>query len=289
LTTTYARRLGPFSGTLLVVAGIIGSGIFLNPAVVAQRVGSGPLTMLAWGLGAVIAILGAFIFAELGARAPAAGGGYAYLRDAFGPLPAFLYGWALITAIASGAIAAVAVTFANYAVPLLGIPAGSERVLAIGTITFFAVVNMLGITRYSQANREAIERLNKLWLSDLSVEFETFDAWLNPQRAPSFERLDEVVSITLRTKGEQWKYADVWLADGTVHFMGQPVAVVVAREMLYAREAARKARVAVQELPAILSIDEAMAHQSFVMPAKLITRGKPAEAIAASLEHLPKF
>lgn len=146
MTTTYARRLGPFSGTLLVVAGIIGSGIFLNPAVVAQRVGSGPLTMLAWGLGAVIAVLGAFIFAELGARAPAAGGGYAYLRDAFGPLPAFLYGWALITAIASGAIAAVAVTFANYAVPLLGLPAGSERVLAIGTITSFAVVNMLGIT-----------------------------------------------------------------------------------------------------------------------------------------------
>jgi APA family basic amino acid/polyamine antiporter len=146
VTTAYARRLGLFSGTLLVVAGIIGSGIFLNPAVVAQRVGSGPLSMLAWGLGAVVAILGAFIFAELGARAPAAGGGYAYLRDAFGPLPAFLYGWALITAIASGAIAAVAVTFANYAVPLVGLPAGSERVLAIGTIAFFSVVNMLGIT-----------------------------------------------------------------------------------------------------------------------------------------------
>ncbi|MBK6358825.1 MAG: xanthine dehydrogenase molybdopterin binding subunit [Comamonadaceae bacterium] len=75
---------------------------------------------------------------------------------------------------------------------------------------------------------------------------------------------------------------DPFLADGKVEFLGQPVAVVVAREMLYAREAARKARVAVQELPAILSIDEAMAHQSFVMPAKLITRGKPAEAIAAA-------
>ena len=75
---------------------------------------------------------------------------------------------------------------------------------------------------------------------------------------------------------------DPFLADGKVEFLGQPVAVVVAREMLYAREAARKARVAVQELPAILSIDEAMAHQSFVMPAKSITRGKPAEAIAAA-------
>ncbi len=145
MTTAYARRLGLFSGTLLVVAGIIGSGIFLNPAVVAQRVGSGALTMAAWGLGAVIAILGAFIFAELGARAPAAGGGYAYLRDAFGPLSGFLYGWGLLLAIASGAIAAVAVTFANYAVPLVGLPAGSERALAIAAILFFSAVNVLGI------------------------------------------------------------------------------------------------------------------------------------------------
>lgn len=142
---TYARRLGLFSGTLLVVGGIIGSGIFLNPAVVAQRVGTAPLTMVAWGLGALIAILGAFIFAELGARAPAAGGGYAYLRDAFGPLPAFLYGWALLLAIASGATAAVAVTFANYAAPLIGLAPGNERLLAITAIATFSVVNVLGI------------------------------------------------------------------------------------------------------------------------------------------------
>jgi basic amino acid/polyamine antiporter, APA family len=143
--TSYARRLGLFSGTLLVVGGIIGSGVFLNPAVVAQRVGTGPLTMVAWGLGAVVAILGAFIFAELGARAPAAGGGYAYLRDAFGPLLAFLYGWALLLAIASGATAAVAVTFANYASPLLGIAAGNERTLAISAITLFSLINVLGV------------------------------------------------------------------------------------------------------------------------------------------------
>ena len=143
--TTYARRIGVFSGTLFVVGGIIGSGVFLNPAVVAQRVGTGQYTMLAWGLGAVIAILGAFIFAELGARAPSVGGGYAYLRDAFGPLPAFLYGWALLLAIASGATAAVAVTFANYAVPLLGLGAGSEPALAITAIGVFTVINILGV------------------------------------------------------------------------------------------------------------------------------------------------
>lgn len=129
----------------MVVGGIIGSGIFLNPAVVAQRVGTPALTLIAWTLGAFVAMLGAFVFAELGARAPNAGGGYAYLRDALGPLPAFLYGWALLLAIATGATAAVAVTFANYAVPLVGLPAGSEKLLAIGAILTFSAINIVGV------------------------------------------------------------------------------------------------------------------------------------------------
>jgi APA family basic amino acid/polyamine antiporter len=142
---TYARRIGLFSATMLVVGGIIGSGIFLNPAIVAQRVGSGRLILLTWGIGAIVALLGAFVFAELGARNPAAGGGYVYLRDAFGPLPAFLYGWALLLAIASGAAAAVAVTFASYAAPLLGLGAGHEQWLAAAAIVLLSMVNCLGV------------------------------------------------------------------------------------------------------------------------------------------------
>jgi APA family basic amino acid/polyamine antiporter len=142
---SYARRIGLFSGTMLVVGGIIGSGIFLNPAIVAQRVGSARLIMLTWGLGAVIALLGAFIFAELGARRPAAGGGYVYIREAFGPLPAFLYGWALLLAIATGAAAAVAVTFASYAAPLLGLAPSSEPWLAAGAIVLLSLVNAVGV------------------------------------------------------------------------------------------------------------------------------------------------
>lgn len=130
---------------MLVIGGIIGSGIFLNPAIVAQRVGSGRLILLTWTLGAAIALLGAFVFAELGARHPAAGGGYVYLRDAFGPLPAFLYGWALLLAIASGAAAAVAVTFAHYASPLFGLGVGSERWVAAFAIGLLSVVNALGV------------------------------------------------------------------------------------------------------------------------------------------------
>jgi APA family basic amino acid/polyamine antiporter len=130
---------------MLVVGGIIGSGIFLNPAIVAQRVGSARLIMLTWVLGAVIALLGAFIFAELGARRPAAGGGYVYLREAFGPLPAFLYGWALLLAIATGAAAAVAVTFASYAAPLLGMGPAWEPWLAALAIALLSAVNAAGV------------------------------------------------------------------------------------------------------------------------------------------------
>lgn len=142
----YARRLGLFSATMLVVGGIIGAGIFLNPAIVAQRVGTGPATMATWGLGALIAIVGAFVFAELGARAPQAGGGYVYLREAFGPFPAFLYGWALFLMISTGAIAAVAMTFANYMTAVVGLPVVWGTPIAVSAIVLLTTVNVVGVT-----------------------------------------------------------------------------------------------------------------------------------------------
>jgi APA family basic amino acid/polyamine antiporter len=141
----YDRRLGLFSGTMAVIGGIIGSGIFLNPAIVAARVGTTSLTLLAWSLGGVVALLGAFIFGELAARNPKVGGGYAYLRDAFGPLPAFLYGWALLLIMATGAIAAVAFTFASYTGALLGLPAGALPWLAAGAIVLLSALNYVGV------------------------------------------------------------------------------------------------------------------------------------------------
>src|SRR6266480_5839395 len=105
MTTSYARRLGLFSGTMAVVGGIIGGGIFRTPATVAERLGTPGLVLLAWVIGGVVALIGAFCFGELGQRRPRAGGGYVYLRETFGPLPAFLYGWTLVLVIATGAIA----------------------------------------------------------------------------------------------------------------------------------------------------------------------------------------
>jgi len=142
---SYARRLGLFSGTMAVIGGIIGSGIFLNPAIVAARVGTAPVTLAAWILGGVVAILGAFVYGELAARVPRVGGGYAYLRDAFGPLPAFLYAWALLLMVATGAIAAVAFTFASYAGALLGLPPAVLPWLAGGAIVELSALNYLGV------------------------------------------------------------------------------------------------------------------------------------------------
>lgn len=141
----YAARLGLFSGTMLVVGGIIGSGIFLSPSVVAQRVGSASLTVAAWGIGALVAIIGGFVYAELGARRPQAGGTYVYLREAFGTLPAFLYGWALFLIMATGAIAAVAMTGASYLAMLLGWAPEQARSIAIALIVILTLLNVLEV------------------------------------------------------------------------------------------------------------------------------------------------
>ena len=143
--TTYARRLGFFSGTMAVIGGIIGGGIFRTPAAVAERVGSPELALAAWIAGGAIALIGAFCFGELGRRRPRAGGGYVYLRETWGPLPAFLYGWALLLVIATGAIAAVAVTFANYALALAGLSARLTVPVAIGAIALVSGINYVGV------------------------------------------------------------------------------------------------------------------------------------------------
>ncbi|MGV3709719.1 MAG: APC family permease [Gemmatimonas sp.] len=141
----YDARLGLFSGTMLVIGGVIGAGIFLSPAVVAQRLGTAPLTLSAWGLGALVALIGAFVYAELGARIPKAGGTYVYLRDAFGSLPAFMYTWAVFLIIGSGAIAAVAMTCASYLTALMGIGEVAIKPIAVAVVLGVTALNIMGV------------------------------------------------------------------------------------------------------------------------------------------------
>ncbi|HYT64253.1 MAG TPA: amino acid permease, partial [Gemmatimonadales bacterium] len=143
---TYLRRLGLFSGTMAVVGGIIGGGIFRTPATVAERLRSPGLVLLAWVIGGIVALIGALCWGELGQRRPRAGGGYVYLRETFGPLPAFLYGWTLVLVIATGAIAAVAVTFADYSLALFDLPHRFSVPLAVAAIVLLAGINYAGVS-----------------------------------------------------------------------------------------------------------------------------------------------
>ncbi|HEU4559205.1 MAG TPA: amino acid permease [Longimicrobium sp.] len=139
-----ARRLGVFDATMIVMGGIIGSGIFVNPHVVAQRVHSPALIIGAWVAGGAMALAGAFVYAELAARRPQVGGQYAYLRDAYHPAVAFVYGWALLLVIQTGGMAAVAVTFARYFREITQVPLGEPAVagLALGLLV---LVNCIGV------------------------------------------------------------------------------------------------------------------------------------------------
>jgi len=101
--------------------------------------------LVAWVIGGIVALIGAFVWGELGQRRPRAGGGYVYLRETFGPLPAFLYGWTLVLVIATGAIAAVAVTFADYALALFGAPHRYSMPLAIASIVLLSGINYVGV------------------------------------------------------------------------------------------------------------------------------------------------
>jgi APA family basic amino acid/polyamine antiporter len=141
---TLARKLGLADVTLIVMGGMIGSGIFVNPAVVALRAGSGGAAIAAWLLGGAIAMAGAFIYAELGARRPEAGGQYAYFREAFHPGLAFAYAWALLLLIQTGGMAASAMTFARYARELAHVPL-PEGVLSACVLGLLTLVNALGV------------------------------------------------------------------------------------------------------------------------------------------------
>ncbi len=141
----FARRLTLFDATMIVISGIIGSGIFINPYVVAQKVHTPFLILGVWIAGGVIALFGAFVFAELSTVMPKVGGQYAFFREAFSPLVAFLYGWGLLLIVQTGATAAVAVAFAQYVARLVNLPAGSTPWLAAAILVSLAAFHALGI------------------------------------------------------------------------------------------------------------------------------------------------
>jgi basic amino acid/polyamine antiporter, APA family len=137
------RRLGAFDATMIVMGGIVGAGIFMNPSVVARAVHAPAMILAAWLLGGLIALAGAFVYAELAVWRPHVGGQYVYLRDAYHPMVAFLYGWTLLLVTQTGGMAAVSITFANYFRELTGIGAPASAI-AVVTLAVLTVVNCFG-------------------------------------------------------------------------------------------------------------------------------------------------
>jgi amino acid transporter len=151
-----ARRLGLWSAVAVVVGTTIGSGIFRTPASVAQLVGDVPLFLVAWILGGAVALAGALTYAELAAAFPRSGGIYVFLREGFGPLPAFLFGWAELWIIRPGAFGAIGITASAYtlrtlgldpAAEIAGLPLRAEQALGAAYILIVAAVNYYGIHR----------------------------------------------------------------------------------------------------------------------------------------------
>ncbi|MBL8982895.1 MAG: amino acid permease [Gemmatimonadetes bacterium] len=144
--TTLRREIGVGTGALMVVGGIIGSGIFFTPAEVARALPDAQWIFGVWVLGGLLAFAGALTYAELGAMLPDAGGAYVYTREAFGRLPAFLNGWMTVLLVASGAIAAVAMGFAGYLERFVPLEAMGGRIgVAAISIIVLSVTNYLGL------------------------------------------------------------------------------------------------------------------------------------------------
>lgn len=143
--TQLSRKLSTFGLTMIAIGACIGSGIFLTPSMIAQNLQSETGIMLIWSLGGLVALCGALTFAELGVRFPQAGGVYVFLKECYGDLTAFLYGWTILTVVTSGAIAALSLAFARYVDFLF--PLGENGIIALAIIGIIVVtlINIRGI------------------------------------------------------------------------------------------------------------------------------------------------
>jgi APA family basic amino acid/polyamine antiporter len=141
----YVRRLSTWDAAMIVIGGVIGAGIFRNPATIAQQTNSGLQVLILWVIGGLLTLAGVLCYAELGARRPQAGGIYVYLREAFGQLPAFLFGWTMALINYPGSVAAVATIFADYFCAATGLANMWVKPVAAGSIVFIVGINLFGI------------------------------------------------------------------------------------------------------------------------------------------------
>ncbi len=145
-----SRTLRPRDLLLLFIGSVIGSGIFLTPGLILRQLnGSVGASSLVWIVGGILSLLGALTYAELSAANPEAGGLYCFIRDGFGRIPAFLYGWSLFLVIASGTIAALAHAFTRYLAEVVPFPTAATKFIAVAMIAVVTAVNVWGTRKSS--------------------------------------------------------------------------------------------------------------------------------------------
>jgi APA family basic amino acid/polyamine antiporter len=139
------KSINIFALTMIAVGSCIGSGIFISPSDVASQLSDGSQVLLLWFIGGVVALTGALSFGELASRFPGTGGVYVYLREAYGDLVAFLYGWCILTVITSGAIAALCLAFSRYISLLFHLGDHLQIPVALGALVTVTVINIVGV------------------------------------------------------------------------------------------------------------------------------------------------
>lgn len=212
---TLERTIGLRDLTLLVVGVVIGSGIFLVPAVVLRGVdGNVIVALLVWLIAGVLSLLGALTFGELGATRPEAGGIYVYLRDAWGPFAAFLFGWTMFLVIGSGSSAALAVAFSTYFAEIVPLSPLLAKLVSVAMLATVVAINVLG-TRRSVAVQNwstAVKASALVIMSALLVlsgdGFRASDAALTmPALTPSLLSAMGIAMIAVLWAYEGWQWA----------------------------------------------------------------------------------
>ena len=222
------RRLGLWSAVAVLVGSTIGSGIFRTPAAVAARVDDVPLFLAAWIAGGVVALCGALTYAELSACFPRSGGIYVFIREAFGPWPAFLFGWAELLVIRPGAFGAISITASAYtlrlvgvdpAAPVAGLPVHAEQLLAAVYVAIVAAVNYRGIHRGALLqNISTVFKVAAL-LALVLLGFALGGGVAHPGLAPVVRATPQLSAVLLAMVSILWAY-DGW---GDLAFVGGEV------------------------------------------------------------------
>ena len=147
------RKLGMLDATVILIGIVIGSGIFLFPNLIARDLHSGTAILAAWVIAGALSFLGALAYAELGAMIPATGGQYVYLREAYGPLSAFVCGWTFMLAVLAGGTAWLAVTFSIYFGHFVPLTPVVSKAVAIALIAVLSAVNYVGVREAAWVQR----------------------------------------------------------------------------------------------------------------------------------------